>query len=82
MQYRLVFTKRALKDLKAIEKPDRKRILDRIDLLQDDLGGDVKRLTNRTPEYRMRCGNWRVLFEIVNSELIIYRIRHRREVYQ
>lgn len=82
MKYSISFSKKALKDLKALEKKDGKRILDRIEALRDDLTGDVKKLTNHTPEYRMRCGNWRVLFEINETTLIIHRFKHRREVYR
>jgi len=44
--------------------------------------GDVKQLTNFTPEYRLRIGDYRVLFEIEEETIIIYRIRHRREAYR
>ena len=46
------------------------------------LAGDVKRLTNFTPEYRLRVGSYRVLFEIEESRLIIYRILPRGEAYR
>jgi mRNA interferase RelE/StbE len=47
-----------------------------------NLARDVKRLTNFTPEYRLRIGDYRVLFEIEEETIIIYRIRHRREAYR
>lgn len=47
-----------------------------------DLRGDVKHLTNFTPEYRMRVGAYRVLFEVDGRTIIVYRIRHRREAYR
>jgi len=50
--------------------------------MEDDLAGDIRKLTNRTAEYRMRCGNWRVLFEIEGNNIIIYRILNRKEAYQ
>mgnify|MGYP006363324377 len=46
------------------------------------LVGDVKRLTNFTSEYRLRVGGYRVLFEIEESRLIIYRILHRGKAYR
>ncbi len=59
------------------------RIVSALELLQDDLSGDVKRLTNFTPEYRLRVGQYRVLFEIEDAEnIIVYRVRHRREAYR
>jgi mRNA interferase RelE/StbE len=53
-----------------------------MDALEDDLAGNVRKLTNHTPEYRMRSGNWRVLFEIEESRIIVYRILHRKEAYK
>jgi mRNA interferase RelE/StbE len=50
--------------------------------MSNDLQGEVKRLTDFTPEYRLRVGDYRVLFEIEDEKLIIYRIRHRREAYR
>ena len=55
---------------------------DAIFALEDGLTGSIKKLTNHTPEYRLRVGDWRVLFEVIKDKIIIYRIRHRREVYR
>lgn len=54
-----------------------------LEKLRDDLAGDVKRLTNFTPEYRLRVGDYRVSFEIEQTnQVVVYRVRHRREVYR
>ena len=53
-----------------------------IEGLQDNLSGDVKRLTNHTPEYRLRIGNYRVLFETEGNAVVIYRVRHRQSAYR
>jgi len=45
-------------------------------MMKTALHGDVKKLTNFTPEYRLRAGNYRILFEIDNNKIIIYRIIH------
>jgi len=58
------------------------QIIKGIEAMSNDLTGDVKRLTNYTPEYRLRVGYYRVLFEIENKNIIVYRVRHRREVYR
>lgn len=50
--------------------------------LEDNLTGDVKRLTAFAPEYRLRVGDYRVLFEIhETNRVVVYRVRHRREAY-
>ena len=51
-------------------------------MLQNNLGGDVKQLTNFTPEYRLRVGNYRVLFEVEDDKVIVYRIVHQKDAYR
>lgn len=82
MKYKVELKPRAVKDLKDISKPEGKKITEKLKLLEDGLQGDVKKLTDSTPEYRMRVGDWRVLFEIEGERIIIYRIRHRRDAYR
>ena len=75
------FKPKALKDLRSFSSQDRKRILVKIEALKDNLTGDVKRLTNFSPEYRLRVGNYRVLFESDGERVVIYRIKHRKDAY-
>jgi len=82
MNYSIVFEPRAHRDLRALSPEIQERILKKIALLEENLTGDVKRLTNFTPDYRLRVGDWRVLFEVEDAEVVIYRILHRREVYK
>ena len=82
MKYQIEFKPRALKDYKNIEKKVLNTIFSKIEILSDDLQGNVKKLTDFTPEYRLRIGNYRVLFETERDRIIIYRIRHRKEVYK
>ena len=71
-----------VKDGRKIPKTDLLRIFEKINLLKNDLQGDVKHLTNFTPEYRLRIGNYRILFEVIENCVIIYRIKHRKDVYR
>lgn len=83
MNYTVELKPRAIKDLRHLQKPDGSRIAEALERLQSDLTGDVKKLTNFTPEYRLRVGQFRVLFEIENeTRIIVYRIVHRREAYR
>ena len=82
MTYGIEFKPRALKDLKGLPPSERERIVAKAEALQNDLGGDVKRLTNFTPEYRLRVGDYRVLFEVEGTNVVIYRVRHRKDAYR
>ena len=82
MQYEVQIKPQAIKDGKRIPKKELRKIFAKIDGLKDGLQGNVRRLTNFTPEYRLRVGNYRVLFEIETDVVMIYRIKHRREAYK
>jgi mRNA interferase RelE/StbE len=82
MKYNVQFKPRAVKDIARLSSRVQLGIVKDIESMSDDLTGDVKRLTNFTPEYRLRVGDYRVLFEIEKENIIIYRVRHRREAYR
>ena len=81
MTYEIDFKPRALKDLQALPKSAQRRILAKIEILKNDLTGDVKRLTNFTLEYRLRVGDYRVLFEVEERKVVVYRVMHRKDAY-
>ena len=82
MRYTIRFKPRAIKDGKKIPARDRSRIVKKIEEMENDLSGDVKRLTNFYPEYRLRVGNYRVLFAIEGHDIVVYRIKHRKDIYR
>lgn len=81
MKYEVALMPRAAKELKALTVVESRRIIAKLEALRDDLAGDVKRLTNFTPEYRLRVGDYRVLFEVSGSSVIVYRVLHRKDAY-
>jgi mRNA interferase RelE/StbE len=83
MRYEVELKPRAREDLRRLAKPDAARVVDALEKLKDNLAGDVKRLADFTPEYRLRVGDYRVLFEIEQTNrAVVYRVRHRREAYR
>jgi len=81
MKYKIEFKPRATKDLRSINRDDAQRILAKIRAMENDLAGNVKHLTDFEPQYRLRVGDYRVLFNVENDYITIYRIKHRREAY-
>ena len=82
MKYQIILKPKAEKDLKSLSPQDASRMVERLWRLENNLEGDVKKLTNHHPEYRMRAGDWRALFEVSGDQVIVYRIIHRREAYR
>ncbi len=82
MNYHVELKPAAIKDLKNIPQKEVSRIIAGLESLEDDMKGNVKRLTNVTPEYRMRSGTYRALFEVEGDRIIVYRIKHRKDIYR
>jgi mRNA interferase RelE/StbE len=71
----LRLTRSAEKDLRRLDPPIRARVLAALDRLQaDDRSLDIRRLTG-SAHYRLRIGDWRVIFDYDPTTQIIF-IRH------
>ncbi|MBI4666458.1 MAG: type II toxin-antitoxin system RelE/ParE family toxin [Nitrospinae bacterium] len=81
MKYKIEIKPRAMKDLRGMPRDRIENILAKIECLQDNMAGDVKRLTNHTPEYRLRAGDYRVLFEVADDIITVCRVKHRKDAY-
>lgn len=80
--YDIELKPRAINDLRSLPRPEARRVAEKLKLLEQGLSGDVKRLTDFTPEYRLRVGDYRALFEVEDSKIVVYRIMHRRDAYE
>ncbi len=72
----------ARQQLRALPKEQRRNIGWRLDALQNDLAGDVKKLTGRTQEYRLRVGSLRVLFMLEKDLINVYPVKDRKKAYE
>jgi mRNA interferase RelE/StbE len=73
------------KDLKRISKDIIPRIWARIrDLETNPVPKNSAKLSGFENLYRLRVGNYRVIYQYLASdtEIIVFRVRHRREVYR
>jgi len=82
MRYRLEIQDEARQQLRALPKGPRRNIGRRLDALQNNLSGDVKKLTAKTREYRLRVGTLRVLFTLENDLISVYAVRDRKKAYE
>lgn len=82
MHYKLEIKEEARQQLRALSKEQRRNVGRRLDLLQDNLAGDVKKLTGKTHEYRLRVGSFRVLFVLEGDFISVYRVSDRKQAYE
>lgn len=80
---------RAVRDVKRIDKSERRRIRDALEALaagEENL--DIKALTGQQPWLRLRAGDWRVLYRPYSPEeqaehgpgLLVARVVNRRDL--
>ena len=87
MKYAFRWRERAVRQLRAIPQPAALTILGALTPLGDDprrLDANVKKLAGDEDRYRLRVGDYRVLYEVIDGQLIILvvGVGHRREIYR
>ena len=85
MAYRIEVKSQAVRALERIPNPHRRRIARAIDgLAHDPRPAGCVKLTGADDAYRVRVGDYRILYEIADRVLIVYviRIAHRKDVYR
>jgi len=88
MSYRIRLHKRATKALRNLPKRVRGAVKQRIDLLAEDPYRhprlDVKKMQGFDAIYRLRIGQYRLFYEIIEDELVvlIIKVGARGDVYK
>jgi len=84
-EYAVTFARSASKELEALDAPLVTRIVARSEALADQpRPPGVQKLRGAESQWRLRVGDYRVVYEIDDRQrtIDIVRIRHRREVYR
>ena len=84
MIWKVEYSSRARRDLRRLERQIAQRIVRSIRRHVETESGDVKALRASDYDYRLRVGDWRVLFDKDESTrtMEVGRILHRREAYR
>jgi mRNA interferase RelE/StbE len=82
--YNILIRKSVYKDFDRIPKKDVKRIIKAIGKLAEDPRPPQSKKLSGEDKYRLRCGLYRVIYEIQDDKLIVYvvKARHRKDVYR
>ncbi|WP_026529526.1 type II toxin-antitoxin system RelE family toxin [Haematomicrobium sanguinis] len=84
MKYRVEFTAAAAKQLRKLDAGIRRRIESSLGKLRDNpRPAGVKKLSGADNSWRIRIGDYRVIYEIHDEVItvLVLRVAHRREVY-
>ena len=81
MRYELVIGDEAREKLRALPKALRRSIGHRLELLENDLTGNVKKLSAQEKKYPLRVGTYRILFQLEGPTIFVYAVKHGRDAY-
>ena len=82
--WRVIWTGPASRDMRRLDQNVARRIREAVRRLGEQERGDIRRLRGQEQEWRLRVGDWRVIFTYDDQEHTIYvgRVLHRREAYR
>ena len=83
--YRVEYVRQAERELAELPRRDQARVAEKINALaRNPRPRGVKKLAGAESLYRLRVGEYRVVYEIRDRVLLILvvRVAHRREVYR
>jgi len=81
--YTIVSTARFEKDFRHLNRQTQERVLVALENLQQEPYAPARKLTGvKIGQYRIRVGGYRIRYDIEGTEVVLYRVRHRREVYK
>ena len=83
MAYNIKYKKSIQRDLKRLDKPEARRILAAIEKELPKKADSIPSLKGPFAGLRKyRIGDFRVIFAILDQEILILRIAHRKEAYR
>ena len=83
MSYDLVYTQRAIRDIEKLDPKIKKR-LGKVLLRykEEPLRYAEKLSDSKLGTYRFRIGDYRIIFDIEDNEIVVLRVGHRKEIYK
>ena len=85
MAYTIVFSSEAAKDIKRLDRVVQKRLHKKFVEISTvtTITKVAKKLVNfEAGEYRLRVGDYRIIFDIDGKNIFVLRVRHRKDVYR
>jgi mRNA interferase RelE/StbE len=83
MPFKILLSKHANHDFEKLPKKLMIQIGEVIDdISEDPFVLDIKKLKTPFEGFRVRSGNYRILFTMVEKTIVIYSIKHRKDAYK
>ena len=81
-RFHVQYSELAIENLRGLPKSIAAQIIRKITRLEGGLVGNIKRLREADFGYRLRMGDYRILFDLEGDTIVIQKIAHRKEVYE
>jgi mRNA interferase RelE/StbE len=81
-RYHIEYSADALDDLCSLPKREADQILRKVLRLENGLHGNIKRLQNADVGFRLRMGDYRVLFDVIGDKILAQKVGNRKDVYE
>jgi len=83
MSYDLVYTQRAIRDVEKLDPKIKKRLGKILLRYKEEPFRYAEKLRDpKLGSYRFRIGDYRIIFDIEDNEIVVLRIGHRKEIYK
>ena len=80
--FEIKWEEKAQKELYSLENQISSRIYKKVNELREGFQSkDIKRLKGKD-EFRLRVGDYRVLFSLDNNLIIVWKVGHRKNIYK
>jgi mRNA interferase RelE/StbE len=81
MMYKIEWKDHAVKDLENLESSIARRVIKKVEeMIQDPFSKDIKRLKGNN-DFRLRVGDYRIIFSIEGDLITILKVGHRKNIY-
>ena len=80
--YQLIISNRFRRDLRRLDAAMHRRVLEALERLQANprQGSELTEVTIGV--WRLRVGDYRIRYDIEGDRVLLYRVRHRRDIYR
>jgi len=81
--FNVILTHKAFKNLETIHAQDKRIIIQKLkEYAENPQKYAIKLVNPKLGMYRFRIGNYRAIFDIIEDDIVILKIGHRRDIYK
>lgn len=81
-RYQLIISNRFRRDMRQLDAEMHRRVLQVLESLQDNPRQGSRLTDVAIGAWRIRVGDYRIRYDIEGNQVLLYRVRHRREIYR